>query len=62
MADSSRVFVIRTFDDEREANVFADREHSMGRKVGVSRTLEWNRVYPDKLVLTVNRWLVFGER
>ena len=62
MADSSHVYVIRTFDDEREAAVFAAREYSMGRRVGIMTTIEWNNYYPDKLCRTVNRWVVYGSR
>lgn len=55
------VRVISTRDTEQEAREHAAELWEQGKRVGVARTLDWNRWYPNHSVRTVNRFVIYEE-
>jgi hypothetical protein len=56
------VTVVGTYDEEWEARIEADRLYRHGKRVGVAKTLDWNRAHPDSISKTTSRFLVYEER
>ena len=53
--------VLDTRDSYPEAKIRAEELWTRRRKVGVMSTQEWNRYYPERIVRTANRYVIYGE-
>jgi hypothetical protein len=57
----TKVRVVRTYDDETEARIEADRLYGRGKRAGVASVVDWERSHPDSPLKTANRFLVYEE-